>query len=209
MERRKELAVGSILNLGGVEYHIEGMLGKGSCALLYKAWYADDTISGAKHHILVKELFPFDIKGGIYRTSDTEIEVSPGAQSQYELYKSSFIRGNQIQLNILERYPEKNGVNINTYSHNNTLYSVLGFGGGRDFETELLINPDTPLIKQAERLMGVLSALDEFHKMGYYHLDISPDNILLIGKGDEERVILIDYNSVLSEKELQRDAELF
>lgn len=209
MEERKELSLNSILKLGGTEYHIEEVIGKGSCAIMYKAWYSDNTISGVRHHVLIKELFPLDIKGGIFRQTSDEIEIMPQAQEQYALYRKSFERGNRIQLNILEKFPEKNGVNINTYSYNNTLYSILGFGGGRDLETELLVSPKTTLLKIADRLIGVLRALEEFHSLGYYHLDVSPDNILLIGKDDEERVVLIDYNSVLSEDELAGDCEIF
>ncbi len=209
MEIRKELSLNSVLKLGETEYHIEGVAGKGSCAIMYKAWYSDDTINGVRHHVLVKELFPVDIKGGIYRNTNDKIEVLPQAQEQYALYRKSFERGNKIQLNILEMFPEKNGVNINTYSFNNTLYSILGFGGGRDLETELLVSPETNLLKATGRLIGVLRALEEFHSLGYYHLDISPDNILLIGKDEEERVVLIDYNSVLSEDELKGNCDIF
>lgn len=50
-------------------------------------------------------------------------------------------------------------------------------------------------------IKGALDALQVFHSSGYLHLDISPDNILLIGRGDRERVILIDYNSVYTLEE--------
>ncbi len=209
MDVRKELPLNSVLVLGTTECHVEGVMGKGSCAIMYKAWYSDNIITDAKHHILVKELFPFDIKGGIYRDRDNTLVITPQAKNHYDLYKKSFERGNQVHLNILEHFPEKNGVNINTYSCNNTLYTVLGYSGGRDLETELLVNPETTLLMLADRFIGVLSALDEFHKSGYLHLDISPDNILLTGKGNDERVTLIDYNSVLSKDEVLGDGELF
>lgn len=208
MDKRRELSLNSVLTLGDTEYHIEGTMGKGSCAIMYKAWYMDNTVADARHHILIKELFPFDFKGGIYRNADNRIEVTDEAQNRYELYRQSFEKGNQIHLNILEIFPEKNGVNINTYSCNNTLYTILGFGGGRDLETELMVNPEVSLLKIVERLTGILSALEEFHKMGYIHLDISPDNILLNGKNDDERVTLIDYNSILSTDELDGEGEI-
>lgn len=209
MDNRKELSVNTILQLGGISYHIDSVIGKGSCAIMYKAWYSDDTIKDAKHHILIKELFPYDIKGGIYRLNDNKIEISEKSRSHYDLYKKSFERGNLVHLKILEKFPEKNGVNINTFAQNNTLYTLLGFGGGRDLETELLVNGNQSLLKTVYRIIGVLSALDEFHKMGYYHLDISPDNVLLTSRDEDERVTLIDYNSVLSEDELSGEGEIF
>ncbi|MCD8327415.1 MAG: hypothetical protein LUC90_12310 [Lachnospiraceae bacterium] len=43
-------------------------------------------------------------------------------------------------------------------------------------------------------LIKILDALDCFHQNGFLHLDISPDNILLL----KEDALLIDYNSVWS-----------
>lgn len=209
MELRKELSPNSILPLGEIKYHIERVMGKGSCAIMYKAWYDDNIIDGVRHYVLIKELFPVDVKGGIYRNVNDVLEVLPQAHEQYSMYRKSFEHGNEVQLKILESFPEKNGVNINTYAYNNTLYSILGFGGGRDLETELLVNPQTTLLKTTDRMIGVLRALEEFHSLGYYHLDISTDNILLIGKAEEERAFLIDYNSVLSENEIQGNGEIF
>lgn len=209
MELRKELSRGSILKLGGTKYHIDSVMGKGSCAIMYRARYNDETIDGAWHNVLIKELFPLDIKGGIYRKENDELEILPQSQEQYALYRKSFERGNEIQLKISETFPDKNGGNINTYSCNNTLYSIFGYAGGRDLETDLLANPDTTLLKTTDRLIGVLRALEEFHALGYYHLDISADNILLIGEGEEERIVLIDYNSVLSETEVKGNGEIF
>ena len=51
-------------------------------------------------------------------------------------------------------------------------------------------------IFHVHRLLGILDVLETFHRSGFLHLDISPDNILLIGDGRRERITLIDYNSV-------------
>ena len=44
-------------------------------------------------------------------------------------------------------------------------------------------------------MIGLLDALEAFHMSGYLHLDISPDNVMLVGSGEQERIFLIDYNS--------------
>lgn len=207
MNKRELLKSGDVLPLGGSEYVIEEVIGKGSCAVTYRARYLDSAVSGAVHHVLVKELFPFDPADGIYR-ADGRICVDESSREKYELYKESFERGNRVHLSITEKFPDKNGVNINTFAQNGTLYTVIGFSGGRDMETELLTEGSAELSKTADRIIGILSALDEFHAMGYLHLDVSPDNVLLIGRGEEERAVLIDYNSVVTLDEIKGDGKV-
>ena len=87
------------------------------------------------------------------------------------------------------------GANVNSFSQNGTLYTMLGYTGGHSFSGEISF-PETDLRKLTVRMIMLLDALDDFHGEGYLHLDIAPDNILLIGSGIRERVMLIDYNSV-------------
>ncbi|HAL59700.1 MAG TPA: hypothetical protein DCP64_10010, partial [Sarcina sp.] len=46
------------------------------------------------------------------------------------------------------------------------------------------------LLRCLKIIRGALQVLRAFHETKYLHLDISPDNILLIGSGDRERVTL-------------------
>ena len=65
------------------------------------------------------------------------------------------------------------------------------------------------LLRSLKIIRGALQVLRAFHETGYLHLDVSPDNILLIGSGDRERVTLIDYNSVHTFSEIRSDSSAF
>lgn len=195
MDNRKALGAGTVLSFPGMDCTLEREVGRGSNAIVYKGSYPDLLNHGESHTVLIKELFPFHAKGEIYRDKDGNITFSDGASEHFSVHRQSFEQGNRVHLRILAKYPELVGENLNTFSQNGTVYTVLGFTGGRDLGGELeASNPDLRLL--AQRMIGILDALESFHDSGFLHLDISPDNILLIGKGSRERVILIDYNSV-------------
>lgn len=194
MDHRIPLAVHSILEFDGMQCHVESVVGCGTNAIVYKGWYPDRLKPELRHHVLIKELFPMDPQGRIWRTEDNRIRVEPEAENFWHTHRESFLAGNEIHLRLLEDHPDRLGANLNSFALGDTLYSVLGFTGGRSLLTELA-EPDQPLRKHVQRMLGLLDALEAFHKSGYQHLDISPVNIMLTGSGDTEQMFLIDYNS--------------
>jgi serine/threonine protein kinase len=93
------------------------------------------------------------------------------------------------------------GVNINSYEKNGTLYTVLGNSNGETLESAVKGGKITSSLSGILACMlGIIDALDVFHRSGFLHLDVSPDNLLLMPQnegGDDRyrRMILIDYNS--------------
>lgn len=211
MDSRKILETGTILSFPGMECTIESYIGCGSNAIVYLGSYPDAQMTELRHHVLIKELFPYHPQGAIFRDGDQDICWESEAQTTMELHKVSFNRGNEVHIRLLSDFPGDLDSNINTFSLHNTLYSVLGFSGGRSMDIELNQphSEDTPLIVHIRRMFGVLSVLEVFHEAGYLHLDISPDNILLIGDEKKERVTLIDYNSVHTLKEIQNNKSVY
>ena len=57
-------------------------------------------------------------------------------------------------------------------------------------------------------MLGILDALEAFHSAGCLHMDISPDNILIVRQAKRDQLFLIDYNSVHSMEEWQDGAPL-
>ena len=196
MTDRKVLERSYILTLGEHEYHIEELAGQGFNAVVYKAWYYDGLNTEQKHHVLIKELFPYHAGGKIYRGDDKRVIVMPEAERHWEKHRRSFETGNAIHLRLLAEQPELMalGANINTYEHNGTLYTVLGYSGGRSLQEELN-SKNSSLRVTARRMILLLDALEAFHGSGYLHLDISPSNVMLVGKENRENIFLIDYNS--------------
>ncbi|MBQ2957793.1 MAG: hypothetical protein IJE08_15200 [Clostridia bacterium] len=195
MDYRKALEAGSVLDFPGMQCTLEEEVGRGSNAIVYRGWYPDLLNPGQRHIVLIKELFPFHIRRGIYRGDDLSIVRTEEGISTWETHRRSFEYGNEAHLRLLEKYPDQIGANLNTYALNATHYTVLGFTGGRSLEQEFS-GPAANLRQLARMMLGVLDALESFHESGLLHLDIAPDNILLIGRAPKERVMLIDYNSV-------------
>lgn len=196
VDHRTPLKLHTVLAFEGMSCHIEEVIGQGSNAIVYKGWYQDSLNRELRHHVLVKELFPFHPQKKIYRAEDCHIVIEPEAEDLWETHKESFEIGNKVHLRLLYDHPDMMvmGANLNSFQFNGTLYSVLGYTGGRSLQTELN-KTNVSLRHTAQRMIGLLDALEAFHKSGYLHLDISPDNIMLVGQEDQERMFLIDYNS--------------
>lgn len=202
MDHREALPAGAVLAFPGMPCTLEEEIGRGSNAIVYKGSYPDLLNVEERHTVLIKELFPFHQKAAILRSGEGRIICKEEGQETLDLHRRSFEYGNRIHLRLLEKHPEITGANINTFSLHGTMYSVLGYNGGRSLENESA--GEAPALRQlALRLLGLLDGLEAFHESGFLHLDIAPDNILLVGRGDKERVMLIDYNSVYEQDTLQ------
>ena len=196
MDSRKALSEGTILHFSGMSCVIRGEIGRGSNAIVYRCSYADAVDPEQYHHVIIKELFPLHKQGKIFRQEDGSIHVDPEGQETFQIHKHSFETGNKAHLALLEACPSDVGANINTYPLNSTLYTVLGLSGGSSLES-LQKTPARSLRSCAVRMLCILDALEVFHENGIAHLDIAPDNIILIGNGNRERALLIDYNSTI------------
>ncbi len=191
---RKALAPGTVLVFQGIEYELGEEIGRGSNALVYQGSYRDSTEPDLIHKVLVKELFPLHKQGKIYRGENNVICIEPDGEETYRIHQHSFEVGNRAHLSLLEKYPDQIGANLNTYSLNGTFYTILGVSGGESLEN-LQTGPARSLRTCATRILAILDSLETFHTNNIVHLDIAPDNIILLGRGNRERALLIDYNS--------------
>lgn len=204
MDSRRILKQGAQLSFPGMDCTIDALVGRGSNAIVYLGSYPDAQLNHLRHRVLIKELFPYDPQGQIFRNEKGDICHAEETEEAWRLHGLSFQRGNEIHLRLSGEHPDTVDANINTFRLHQTLYSVLGYSGGRSMDKELAQQREIPLTVHIRRLLGALNALEAFHASGYLHLDISPDNILLIGDGKKERVTLIDFNSVHTLQEISR-----
>lgn len=192
-DQRKLLETGSTLILGGVCYRVEAFEGKGGSAVVYRASYPDALNVDTRHIVLIKELFPLNEHGWIYRAEDGRIICMDEGKDLMEISRSRFFMGNQINLELLQHQPSGISGNINSYEAYGTFYSVLSVHGGTNLKQILVDEKKEYSLKESVAVMKkILLALDAFHRNGLLHLDISPDNILLL----PSQALLIDYNSV-------------
>lgn len=209
MDHRSELPPGTVLPFPAMACRLGECIGRGSNALVYEACYQDDASTEWIHRVLVKELFPYDASGHIWRDQEGVIRQDASGLALWQTHRTSFERGNHTHLRLLALQPDRFGGNLNTYSLNGTLYTVLDDSGSRSLEKALNGKPVRDLREGARRCLGLLDCLEVFHRQGYLHLDISLDNVLLVGEGPRERVLLIDYNSVHSVDEIRNGEALY
>ena len=213
MDRRSSLNKNDRLAFPGLECVIDAAAGRGSGVLAYTGYYPDREDPRIRHRVLIRELFPYDPSGGIRRSEGGSLEIEKRSEDLYARYRESFLRANEVHSRMAEEIPGDLDLHINTYNYNNTLYSVMGYTGGRSLEEEIRQQQGEEKTCSAVRavkiIRGALQILGAFHETGYLHLDVSPDNILLIGNGDRERVTLIDYNSVLTLTEIRNDSSAY
>ncbi len=199
MDKRMALPVGWELQFPGLKCVTEEEIGRGSNAIVYRGWYEDASNARQHHPVLIKELFPYQENGGIYRDPQSgHIQITPEGAPVMQMHQDSFRWGNDIHLQMKAMHPEETGANINTYAYQGTYYTLLGFSGGRTLDAELSRQKEASTLRRiVQRCVGVLDSLKAFHQMDFLHLDISPDNVILLNRGRRERVELIDYNSVI------------
>ncbi len=182
---------GETVLLAGSRYTVDAVLGLGGSCVVYSAHYGDLLNPSHSHHVLIKELYPFHPKGEIYRGEDGGIRCTPAARPAFESAKRAFSRGNQVNLELLEKLPEETPGNLISCEAYGTYYSVLYVHGGEGLGARLERGEPISLRRAGELTGQIVLALEGFHQNGLLHLDVSPDNILLLSG----RAMLIDYNS--------------
>lgn len=215
MDKRIPLAINTQLILGETTYFITKLVGYGANAMVYLANYRDNLQGDKSHTVLIKELFPYDPKGLILRNSDGKIEYDILEQEYFELHRKSFLRGNVVHLDFQNIRGDMASVNINSFKENGTIYTILGNSNGETLK--VVANEGTAFTSLYDItvcMLNILDALEVFHKNGLLHLDISPDNILLmpLRKNKSEiyrNLMLIDYNSVWSMTELEENNDIY
>lgn len=134
MDQRVILEPGTRLIFPEMECELASFVGKGSNAIVYTAYYPDREFPSLRHKVLIKELFPFHPQAQIFRDGQGDICWTQEGASVMDLHRLSFQRGNEVHVKLLEACPGDLDTNINTFSLHQTLYTVLGFSGGRSLE---------------------------------------------------------------------------
>lgn len=179
------LDVGYTLNLSGKEFIIKYIVGKGASSVTYLAEH------GKTEHIL-KECNPLGIS--MHRNEIGELVAdSDLSRQKFEECLERFKAGADKQLSFRLTEDLKNPTsNIqDIYYANRTAYIDMTYFGGKTYDK---LDSET-LYDLFRRMKALAQIIGHYHKLGYLHLDIKPQNIYTIPE-TPEMVMMFDFDSV-------------
>ena len=172
---------------------ITGVLGAGASCLVYDGEYRDSF--GFSHDIRVKECMPYyctapkRADGVVCWNSDLEKEKA------LELFKNTY--GQHL---YLQKMFANTATHIDKlYEANNTRYIIMNMDEGKSFE-KVRVSSFYSLCKT---LHALGEAVKRYHEHGMLHLDLKPENFMLLESMPDETVKLFDFDSVIFVNDLK------
>ena len=186
------LPVGSTLK-GAVVYTIAEHLHNGGFGITYRAT-AQIMVGNIPQTatFTIKEFFMGKICS---RDVDGNVVVAAENQQAFRSAKADFKR----EAEILHSLKHDNIVPVNeVFEQNNTVYYIMSYLGNVSLYQYVAENGG--LLSEAEAkqiIMPLTSALAYLHNRNILHLDIKPDNIMMVRQGDVVKPVLIDFGQAM------------
>ena len=186
------LPVGTVLKNGNNEYRIVEVLGAGGFGITYKV---SSTIMVNNVPIMtffaVKEHF---MKGCERDTDGKTVRFAATMKSDVEASKEDFV----IEAKRLNQLSgkSKNIVRVNeVFEENHTAYYVMQFLDGGELSNVIEKNGPLSEAQALNMIMPIATAVDIIHREHLLHLDIKPDNIVLMTSPVDgtQYPVLIDF----------------
>lgn len=190
MEERDYHSLQKGTKLNG-RYIIEDVLGEGGFGITYAG---RDELLGVK--VAVKEYYP---QGIVVRNNSVDDVVTVTYAKQKDVFnkgKTKFLE----EARVIAKFNDQEGiVNVTDFFEaNNTAYIVMEYLDGITLKEYIAENGVLSPEDILELMAPVLESLDEVHKQGLIHRDISPDNIMLLKNG---KVKLMDFGAARDYKQ--------
>lgn len=187
------------------EFEILNVLGGGGSCIAYEVSYYED--EDVLHRGVLKEYFPvyLNVAGHIQRDGTTVI-VPDSRKEEFEEglknFRTVYKRINQY---LMENPSATNyhPVQLGFCEGNNTVYTLVSRDYGKSYDQV----PDEDLVSLLEVTLSVAKAVGHYHETGLLHLDIKPQNILVLD-GVTDIVKLFDFDSIISMEQLQKGVEI-
>jgi len=172
------LPIGARLN----EFEIRSVIGVGGFSIVYLAY--DKKMS---REVAIKEYLPVSFA---VRHSGLHVVPKTSVEEIFEKGLRHFVKEAHILAKL--RHPTLATV-LQFFETNGTAYLVMPYYSGKTLQ-EIIDNRNQ--IINTHELMSIflplLNGLSQIHEMGFYHLDISADNIIILKNGSP---ILLDFGS--------------
>jgi serine/threonine protein kinase len=172
-------ALPSGTRLGG--YQIVEVLGRGGFGIVYLA-----LDSSLQRQVAIKEYFPAELA---MRYDDHRISVRPGGDANdFAIGKAAFLN----EAKMLARFDHPSLARVHSFwEENRSAYMVMPYYQGRSLRATLAAMPGPPDEAWLRALLTpLLGGMGSLHAAQCLHLDISPENIMVLSDG---RPVLIDF----------------
>jgi len=190
---RQILPNNTTITLNGTEYKILNTKGKGASCVVYLAENCTN-----KRIVLIKELYPINL--GIFRDKENNLIVPNSFCEHFKFYKHKLCEAYKLQLEFHNsdetgNYTSDAETMVEAYS---TLYVIMNKVVGSSYDKVVPENITDVL----EVCKSVATVIGFYHKKGYLHLDIKPDNIYVL-KETNQIINLFDFDTVKSKSDLE------
>ena len=175
---------------------ITNEIGRGGSCIVYDALRVD--MLGTNHKIRVRECYPAWLK--ISRDEFGNLTASELENEKFVREKERFSSAYKNASNIRQIIGLTNStVDLSDMlQKNNTLYAVMSFDEGIDYGQY----HDKSVKELFQHIKSLALILQKYHQNNYLHLDIKPENVLILPE-TTEHVKLFDFDSLQSLKILQ------
>lgn len=184
--KEHQLSPGKILEAGKENAYLLGAaLGQGGFGITYVALE-----KSVNRRVAVKEYFPVQC---CQRVEDGQVISKPGMDSVFQGGRKSFLE----EARMLSRQKNISSVVevMDYFEKNGTAYLVMEFLDGTTLQHKIM-NEGT---MRPEKLMGklprLLADMEELHRSGIIHRDISPDNVMWM---PDDTLKLLDFGCARS-----------
>ncbi|HJU31682.1 MAG TPA: protein kinase [Hyphomicrobiaceae bacterium] len=176
-------------------YAISGVLGRGGFGITYLVH--DESL---QKDFALKEFFPEDLV--VREGTAIRFTAKPHSEADYRWGLRKFYD----EARLLAQFSHPNIVSVRrVFEQNNTAYMLLDFVRGSTLE-KWLAGLDSPATQEELDLISapLLGALELVHANRAWHLDISPDNIMI--RASDGAPILLDFGA--SRFEIKQHSQL-
>lgn len=166
------------------QYVITGLLGRGGFGITYLVY--DEAL---RKDFALKEFFPEDFVSR--ENASTRVKAKSNSENEYRWGLRKFY--DEARLLVQFSHPNIVGVR-RVFEANNSAYMLLDLIKGNTLEKWLLDLKSAPTQEELDFITGpLLSALHLAHENRTWHLDISPDNVMI--RGADGAPILLDFGA--------------
>lgn len=186
----------------GRKVKIISEVGRGASCIVYDAVYTDSI--GVEHRIRVKECYPNYL---LITRDESGCLVAKGEETdKFQKAKNQFVSAYKRNAVIRDTISLTNSTINSTdiIEENNTIYSLMTMDEGTDYGNY----QDSSLKELLCHIKSLAILVGRYHEKGYLHLDIKPQNVLILPE-TEQHILLFDFDSVTTYEELKKNGRFY